>query len=355
MILLKISIATNSQKVKFLAVHGTIVLLMETNNTQAAPAPPRIFTALKSGFDAVTNHIALILFPIGLDILIWFAPRLRLKNLIEAWLHVALEPIADMPELVDVMAGAEEIWALMAERFNLLITLRSYPVGVPSLMVSTLPMSFPGGEPSLLEINSVGSALLIAGLFTFLGLSVGSLYFSMVGKAALNGKIRPLRRLLEWPRVSGQIILLALVWLGLFMGVSIPVSCGISLIALTGVPIGPAAVLVFGTLMLWIIFPLLFSPHGIFVRNDNAWASIRKSIQITRLTLPNTATFFVSIMLVVQLFDMLWRIPPADSWLSLIGIVGHAFVSTGLLSASFIFYKQADEWAQSILEKSGRL
>ena len=113
--------------------------------------------------------------------------------------------------MVEIMSGAEEIWMMMAERFNLLITLRSYPVGIPSLMVSTLPLAIPGGEPELLEISSVGGALLIAGLLSFLGLIVGALYFSMVARAAIDDEIKLAQRFREWPRVSIQVILLGLV------------------------------------------------------------------------------------------------------------------------------------------------
>ena len=324
---------------------------METNNTTAT-APPRIIKTLVAGFDAITNHIALILFPIALDLLIWLAPHLRLKNIIKTWMQVVFQPIAEMPDMAEMMRTAEEVWTLMAERFNLMITLRSYPVGVPSLIATTLPLQIPGADPILLEISSVGNALLIAGLLTFSGLLFGALFFAMVGRAAITDEVRPLRRLAEWPRISGQVILLTFVWIGLFVGVSIPVSCGISLFALTGIPVGTVAILVFGTLLLWIIFPLLLSPHGIFINYDNAWTSIRKSIQITRMTLPTTATFFLGAVLISQALDTLWRIPPEDSWLTIIGIVGHAFVSTSLISASFIYYQQADEWVQSVLEKS---
>jgi len=333
-------------------IHGTIVLLMETNQTQTAPSPPRIIQTFVAGFDAVTNHIALILFPVGLDLLIWLAPHLRLKSIIQAWMAVVFQPMAEMPDVAEMMATAEEIWTLMAERFNLLITLRSYPVGVPSLIASTLPMDVPGRPAVMIEIASIGNALLIAGAFMLVGLVFGALYFAMVGRAAISDEVRPFARLAEWPRMSGQVILLGFVWLGLFIGVSVPVSCGISLFALTGLPVGPVAVLVIGTLMLWIIFPLLFSPHGIFVKYDNAWESIKRSIQITRLTLPTTATFFIVVMLVSQALDTLWRIPPNDSWLTLVGIFGHAFVATGLLSASFIYYQHADEWVKAILEKT---
>ena len=56
---------------------------MAMTDTQEIPAPPRLIPALVAGFDAITNHILVILFPIVFDILIWFAPHLRLKNLIE--------------------------------------------------------------------------------------------------------------------------------------------------------------------------------------------------------------------------------------------------------------------------------
>ncbi len=330
---------------------GTIVLLMETNNLQTTAAPPRIHTTLIAGFDTITKHIALLLFPVGLDLLMWLAPHLRLKGLIEAWMISVFSPISDVPDMAEMMEAAEAVWALMAERFNLLITLRSYPVGIPSLIVSTLPLQVPGGEPVFIEVTSLGSALLLAGLFTFLGLLVGTLYFAMVGRAAIHDEVRPLKTLMEWPRLSGQVILLAFVWLGLLIGISVPVSCGVSLLALIGLSVGPIAILVFGSLLLWIAFPLLFSPHGIFVNRDAAWVSIKKSIQITRVTLPTTATFFVAVMLISQVFDILWRIPPEDSWLTLIGVVGHAFVSTGLLSASFIYYHQADKWLESVLQE----
>ncbi|MBM3143964.1 MAG: hypothetical protein FJ010_03130 [Chloroflexi bacterium] len=324
---------------------------METHKTQTAPAPPRIIATLIAGFDAITNHIGLILFPVGLDVLIWLSPHYRLKTLIEAWMAVVFQPVNDMPDMADIVEAAKTLWTLMAERFNLAITLRSYPVGVPSLVVSTLPLQIPGGEPVLIEVSSVGIAFLLAGCFTFVGLLLGTLYFGIVSMAAVHNEVRPLKTIMEWPRSSGQVILLTFVWISLLVGISIPVSCGISLLALIGIPAGPMAVILFGSLLLWITFPLMFSPHGIFVNRDAAWASIRKSIQITRMTLPTTAAFFVAVMLLNQGFDMLWRIPPEDSWLTLIGIVGHAFVSTGLLSASFIYYHQADKWLESILEK----
>ena len=100
--------------------------------------------------------------------------------------------------------------------------------------------------------------------------------------------------------------------------------------------------------MIWLIFPLLFSAHGIFVKNLAAWPSIRLSIRVTNATLPTTVLFFISIFILTQGLNILWRIPPANSWLTLLGIAGHAFVVTGLLAASFIYFRDADRWVTSL-------
>ena len=56
---------------------------MNTYQSDKFPAPPRLFKTLVAGFDTITNHIPLLLLPIGLDLLIWLSPHLRLKALID--------------------------------------------------------------------------------------------------------------------------------------------------------------------------------------------------------------------------------------------------------------------------------
>jgi hypothetical protein len=93
---------------------------------------------------------------------------------------------------------------------------------------------------------------------------------------------------------------------------------------------------------------LLFSGHGIFINKQSVWDSIKQGIYITRLTLPTTSLFFLSVFLLTQVMDLLWRIPPENSWLMLVSLAGHAFVNTGLLSASFIYYREADHWIRGL-------
>jgi hypothetical protein len=96
---------------------------------------------------------------------------------------------------------------------------------------------------------------------------------------------------------------------------------------------------------------LLFSAHGIFINHLKVWPSIKQGIHITRLTLPTTSLFFLAVLLLSQGLAMLWRIPPENSWLMILGLAGHAFVTTGLLSASFIYYRDTDSWIRSLQEQ----
>lgn len=48
---------------------------------------------------------------------------------------------------------------------------------------------------------------------------------------------------------------------------------------------------------------------------------------------------------------MLWTLPGAGSWLMALGIAGHSFVVTGLICASFLYYRQGLIWMQFNIQK----
>lgn len=322
---------------------------MTMTDSQKKPAPPRLIPALVAGFDAIANHIVLIIFPLSLDLLIWLAPRLRLKSLIEGFIaQMALFSANEAPELTNMVEVGKEVWLQMAEQLNLLVALRAYPVGIPSLMASAGTSETPLGMPRMFEIPSAGYAFLIFVLLVATGLVIGSLYYLLVSQAALDGEFNWRQAFLDWPRTSGQVLLLALIWIGLFFIVSIPASCLISVATLAGFSFGQLSILLYGGFLVWLIFPLLFSAHGIFVNRLSVGASIRSGIRMTNTTLPNTVLFVLAVIILTQGLDLLWRVPPSDSWLTLLGIAGHAFVVTGILSASFIYYRTACSWISSL-------
>jgi hypothetical protein len=332
-----------------MTVYGKIGRLMDMIDLKEVPAPPRLIPALVAGFDAITNHILVILFPFFLDILIWFAPHLRIKKLFENFIgEMASLSAVEGVELSEMIGVGQEVYLQIAEQYNILIAFRSYPVGIPSLMASSMPLDTPLGIPEMVEIQSLGAVFIISILLFGLGLIFGTLYYLIVVQVALNGNLVWEDFLQNFVRSCLHVIFLALSWVIFFIFVSIPASCLLSLAGLVGFSLGPIGFLLYGGFIIWLIFPLLFSAHGIFVKNISAWNSIRLSIQITNATLPTTALFFLSVFILTQGLNVLWRIPPTDSWLTLVGIAGHAFVVTGLLAASFIYFRDADRWVTSL-------
>jgi hypothetical protein len=103
--------------------------------------------------------------------------------------------------------------------------------------------------------------------------------------------------------------------------------------------------------MFWMVVPLFFTPHGIFVRKQNAFVSIMSSLRMSRFTLPTSSMFVLSVFLLSRGLSYLWMIPASDSWLLLVGILGHGFISTTLLAASFVYYRDMSNWLQNVYER----
>jgi len=326
---------------------------MSATEHQAMPVKPSLITSLLAGFDAITNHIELVLFPLALDLFLWLGPHLRLKNLVEQILSQMVGlPGVDSPDAIQALELNRELWLLVADRLNLFSALRTYPVGIASLMVSRQPIATPLEGLLAWEATSIWGILVWWFLLTIVGIIAGALYYTLVAQASFTGKVDWRSVLGQWPWAAMQALLLSAFMYGLLLAISIPGSCLITASSLGGLPVAQFTILLFGALMLWILFPLFFSAHGIFTFQYKVWTSIKQGARLTRLTLPTTSMLFLTIIIISEGLDTLWRIPPENSWMTLIGVTGHAFVTTGLLAASFIYYRDASRWVQRLIQQS---
>ena len=100
--------------------------------------------------------------------------------------------------------------------------------------------------------------------------------------------------------------------------------------------------------------PTFFSAHGIFISKMDAMRSILNSLRMVRFTLPNTGLFLLVFVVINIGLNFLWSSSPPNSWLMLVGIAGHAFVSTALLAASFIYYRDINAWLAIVFEQLRR-
>jgi len=243
---------------------------------------------------------------------------------------------------------ARQAWTEFITSFNLFAFLRTFPVGPSSLMSVRMPVETPLGAPLTLQPTSLFAVAGWGLLIVLLGWIMGSIYFHVVSAVALE--LSP--RSVFLPML--QVVLLSLVWIVVVGVVSIPVLFLFTLLNLISPALAQGGLILLAMLALWLILPVFFSPHGIFAGRQDAFSAIRSSLKMIRYTLPSSGLFLLGFILIGQGLDFLWRTPPEVSWWTLVGIAGHAFISTALLAASFIYYRDVNDWLTAIFEQLKR-
>jgi len=320
---------------------------MESTRTEKIPPPPGIISSIKAGFDAIAARITVILLPLLLDLFLWLGPRLRMDALFDSirpdvttiWRTggVPATQIAQMMEWYEKTIPA----------VNLFWLLRTLPIGISSLLLPQEISRTPLGEPSILQVNA-WNLLVWMFLLTLAGWIGGGLYFrSVAWLATATENTRPVRI----SHAILQTVLLSILCFIISMMIVVPLVVMLTVLLQLSEFLANIALLVLSLVSMWVIVPLFFWPHGVFLKRQNFVTSIISSVQMARFTLPTSSMFILTIFLLSVGLNYLWSIPAEDSWMTLIGIFGHAFVSTALLAGSFIYYRDMNAWLQNVIER----
>jgi hypothetical protein len=316
---------------------------METQQGKLPP-PPGLIHTLVRGFDSVANHVAVILPPVLLDLFLWLGPRLRLKSFLQPFLDQMPSMAKAFPSNFPDLATIQQAWATFMDQFNLFVILRTFPVGATSLLGLQMPRQTPLGAPVSWDAGSflgvVGWALLLA----MFGWLIGTLYYYWISGVTLKPGARSLLKSIL------QATLLSLIWLGLMLVFGLPAFVIVSMITFFSPLLGQILFFVAALLLAWLVMPVFFSVHGIFTLQLSAFRSILGSLRMVRFTLPSTGLFLLAFVLINSGLNFLWNTPSENSWWMLVGIAGHAFVSTALMAASFIYYRDTNTWLAVVFE-----
>jgi len=315
-------------------------------NSQPIPPPPGALGALKAGLDVISGHLSLALLPFALDAFLWMGPRLSVKNIFTAlyaemtlFYHAGGLPADDLKQ-------AEEIWMDFFQRFNLLGLLRTFPLGVSSLMQGRMPVETPFGAPAMIEVGSWPSFLGWLALITLLGWTLGALYFRGVSRL-----VAPAGSTATISRTIGQSLIFSAGFLLAALALGAPALLILSLLNLFGASAMQAGMFVMMLVASWAVTPFFFMPHGIFMEGAGALRSALNSLRMSRFALPSASLFVLALFLAAQGLNILWNAPADDSWMLLVGMAGHAFVTTALLAASFIYYRDVQAWMTMVAER----
>jgi len=320
---------------------------MESTRVENLPPPPGVISSIKAGFDVIAAHLTGILLPLLLDLFLWLGPRLRIDTLFNSikadilsiWRAGGI-PAADIQRMT-------EWYDANIPAINLFWLLRTIPIGISSLLLPQKASQTPLGEPAILQVTTLSlfGWIFLLTLFGWIG---GGLYFrSVAWLATATNSDQPVQA----SRAITQTILLSILWSLITWAVGIPIFLFLAILLQFSAFIANLVILFLSLASMWLIVPLFFWPHGVFLKKQNFFTSIFSSVQMARFTLPTSSMFILTIFLLSVGLNFLWRIPPEDSWMTLVGIFGHAFVTTALLAGSFIYYRDMNNWLQDVLER----
>lgn len=317
---------------------------MNSERQDILSRPPGLIGALTAGFNSVANRILLITLPVLFDLFLWFGPRLNVLAVFQPFLE-AMPRLYQGMMSAEVIAQAQEFWYALLTRLNLFALMRTFPLGIASLLAGEMPLESPLGAPPVWSIHSF---LLMVGVIFLLipaGWLLGGLYFAQVAQAALT--------LPKWPGVGAilQAVLLAAFWtVMLFFGLFASLTVA-GIFGLRSPALGQIILYLVLFFTLWTLVPIYFSFHGIFAFGMNAVQSVLNSLRLTRYTFPFTSFFLTMSLLISVGLRFLWLTPPANSWWRLVGILANDFISTALLAASFIYYRDVSLWLDKVLKR----
>lgn len=320
---------------------------MESNQLLESTAPPKLVETLTAGFNAVANNIYLIAFPLLLDGFLWLGPHIRVKQLVNPTVTYIFNEAKDFPtpELAAMSEWSREIWEVLLTHFNLISLVRSIPIGVPSLMATVSPIETPYGSATMMEMNSVIETILLWMALTLFGILIGSVYFNMI--SSVTGEKTEDHSWNNSFFAFTQILIFSIVFFILIIIISVPTILIVSVLTLFSPKLGEIALLFAGIVIIWFLMPMAFSPHGVFTNYETIFSSIATSIRLVRNFLPGTSLFFLTAIFLYQGLNVLWQRAPAISWMALVGIFGHAFISTGLIASSFVYYRKGIIWMKN--------
>jgi hypothetical protein len=335
---------------------------MDTKTTPITQQPPRIFQAFIKGFNAVANHAYLLLFPLLLDLFLWLGPNFTASKTAQTFISLMEEFFQEIqnnsellaqyqsfsPELLTSIESFEkskpDLIAFFSN-FDLFGFLNTQPIGIPSMISFLQIVETPFGAVKTIQAGSAVQEFFVFILILLFGCILGAIYLYELGRNCNVEKEKQTFSITGLLTTIGWMISINFaIWLSLFI-MFLP---GVSIISWLLSINSRLALMAFFILLLflfWMIIPLFFTPHGIIIQKQNPFMAMLASVRLIRYYLPGTGLFLLLSLFLYQGFNQfLWLKPEITSFMLIGGIFGHAFVCTGLLAASFMYYQDGLRW-----------
>lgn len=324
--------------------------------------PRGVIGCLTAGFEMLPRNLHVVGLPVVLDLVLWLGPRLSIEPVVQVLVNVLASQRAADPEVAGQVDQAVNLLRQFGDRFNLLSVLGGVPLfQVPSLLARRPPDGSPLGAPHVVPLSSGLALVPWWGVLALSGLVLGFLYLNEIAhQIGDTGSSKRVRGTLgqdgngNSPRAGMWKLLRFFSFaLGLMVVGLIVFPLWVLLVALAATVAQPLDVVIWvgGVgLASYAALHLLFVIPGVLLGKRGLLQAIGESVMLSHVNLSSVLGFVALAVVIYEGLGYAWALPSSDSWATLIGIVGHAFVATGLTGAAFVFYRDRVAMGEELAE-----
>ena len=301
--------------------------------------PLSVIDVLSGGFEIVVRQPWVLLIPIALDFFLWLGPQINAKPVFQQILALLNASMTSAPpETLQNLDQFKSALQTTGDRFNVFGFIALLSIGVPSLIgVEPPPDDLP--HTVLFAVGDGAALLAWVMLFAVIGMFIGSVYLESIARGVRRDTAGA--RTFS-PRVVTaylNVILLLVLGIVAMMLFMVPFAFGATLVSLINPALGSFMVFAGSLLILWAALYLAFVIPAIFVSGANAPQAVLNSIAVFRSSFWSALGLIFLIYLIQMGFSIIWEQFLASTWGVTLGIVGNAFLGSGLIAAAMVFYR----------------
>jgi hypothetical protein len=316
-----------------------------------------VIDSVSEGLAVVRRRPAIMLMPVLVDLCLWFSPQLSVEPL-AVRLAATIAQGASGVQPAESLDMAREALLSLGKSSNLLGLLASSLVGMPSLLGGGIPEGM--WRPGLsIEVASLPIALILTVGLGLIGLVLAALYLTTVA-SAVQGQRLSIAALLQraWA-TSRRLIVAALTLIGLSIGVAIPASLFVSLLAIISPTVASMSLSLLSIAAIWIglwmLFYLFFVVDAMVLQEVGLQRAVLNSVIVVRSSFWSALGFIILVNVLAAGLSVVWQWVAVSGPLgSALAVGGNTFIGSGLVAASFVFYRERYEALVARISGSGR-
>lgn len=307
---------------------------MADAGTNTTPTPPvGVIESLAQGFETVAGHLGLLLIPLLIDLLLWVGPRVSLGPGITFTYESILNDPAFSSMMQPEIQKAYADMAAMGKEIPTAYMPIFFPARLTFQPAAGLPFDLEPATWVAHDIFAVGLALVAAWA---IGVLVLVLQLSLIGWQVRDGALR-------LPPFSFKLVM-TLVQLAMLLGAAplivLLVIYPFQVFAsLAGGGLAEVITVVGFFFLMWVLAFTGFTLHGLLMNGRHLIAALADSVRVVRNSTTPTLFMMLAGLTIYWGMNWVWSLAEPDSWLILLAIVGNAFVLTGLIASTFVFYR----------------